>query len=191
MRSALARVGQPEPALSLLAGGTFQLGTGSGPNPVRMIYRTEALDHVTVLSGRRGATGVWLSEAAAGRAGVRAGDRVPLGPATVPVAGVFRNLFQEPPRPYWCPYRHLIFNLANEDRDPPPLALASDPGLLQDAVGPGDVHLPVAVDRSAPTDDAVPRPGPRRPADRGVPAGRDHPAGGLRPRRTPAASCRS
>ena len=190
MRSALARVGQPEPALSLLASGTFQLGTGSGPNPVRMIYRTEALDHVTVLSGRRGATGVWLSEAPPRPAGVRAGDRVPLGPATVPVAGVFRNLFQEPPRPYWCPYLHLIFNLANEDRDPPPLALASDPGVLRDAVGPGAMSTyrwqspvgaePMTLSRGRDLADrqieAYWLPAPRRRTSA---------------RRTPAASCRS
>jgi putative ABC transport system permease protein len=138
VESALARVGLPRPALSLLAEKNTLVGTPSTPNPVRMIYRTDALANVTVLSGRRGTRGVWLSEAAASRSGVRTGDRVPIGSATVPVAGIFRNLFQEPPRPYWCPYRQLIFNLANEGRDPPPLAIASDPDTLADVVGLSD-----------------------------------------------------
>ncbi len=136
--AALARVGLPAPALSLLPYAPSQLGTGSAPNPVRTIYRDGALDHVTVLAGRPGTRGMWLSEAAAGRAGVGAGDRVRLGSGTVPVAGVYRNLFQEPERAYWCPYRQLIFNLGNAGRDPPPLAIASDPTVLQDVVGPAD-----------------------------------------------------
>ena len=96
-------------------------------------------------SPARRAPGRVAAEAAADRAGLRVGDRVPVGAATVPVAGVFRNLFQEPPRPYWCSYRQLIFNLANEDRDPPPLALASDPAVLLGRAGPHHGRLPLAV----------------------------------------------
>ena len=109
------------------------LATASGANQVvRLFYRDGVLQEVTPVSGRVGARGVWLPQQLATQLGAKPGDQVQLaralpGGTPVRVAGVYRNLFEERVRPYWCSYGRLFLNPSyGNDSNPPPLVIASD-----------------------------------------------------------------
>ncbi|HET9545267.1 MAG TPA: hypothetical protein VFO88_06795, partial [Gaiellaceae bacterium] len=73
---------------------------------VRLLARTGALEHVRLLEGGDG-PGLWLADTVAEQLGLEPGDRVLLGPdasggtVSVPVAGLYRSLANEPRTPFW------------------------------------------------------------------------------------------
>ncbi|HYT10124.1 MAG TPA: FtsX-like permease family protein, partial [Mycobacteriales bacterium] len=107
---------------------------------VRTFYGSAALDNVTRLAGDRAARGVWVSRSTATQLGVRPGDRVSFGgagpfgdrpPASVRVAGIYQNLYDEPVRRYWCSYAPLFQNLGSASNSPPELVIATDPATFE------------------------------------------------------------
>ena len=105
---------------------------------VRLLYRTDALAHVTKLEGGEG-EGVWLSDNRAEQLGVGPGDTLTLtyegdvqrdgrrhvGMTSVTVAGVYRALWSEPDTPYWRDLYEQIYP-PNPDALPPPTFLIMD-----------------------------------------------------------------
>ncbi|KQS68518.1 FtsX-like permease family protein [Modestobacter sp. Leaf380] len=112
-------------------------GGGRTSLPARVLFRTGALDHVRWEQGpATGTAGVAVPASWAEPAGLAPGDTLGLGGATVPVVGVYTDLFAYDPGPTWCDYRPLFANDASADTPPPALLLASDAAVV-DAVSPG------------------------------------------------------
>lgn len=81
--------------------------------PVRVFYRSHALDHVEVLSDT-GQRGVWLADLTASGLGVGAGDRITItgdegAQVTTTVGGTYSALYAEEPAPFWRPWRDDIY----------------------------------------------------------------------------------
>jgi putative ABC transport system permease protein len=124
-RGAMLDAGLPEPYRVLVPQDTAAITHGRALAEVRGFYRPGATDNVTVLA-RGPARGLWLPSTVAGQLGVRAGQQVKLldGPV-VPVAGIYRDLWHEPVRPYWCSYAGL-FSYNGVGKPPPALVLITD-----------------------------------------------------------------
>jgi putative ABC transport system permease protein len=155
---AFAAAGLPAPGRTEIARGTVPaLGGQGGIAPVRMWSGGGALASLTPVA-TAGGSGVWVPQDLAGQLAATAGSTIQVGAATVRVAGVYRNLYDEPVRPYWCPYRQLFLNLSFANVGPPPIAIATDPGVLARALGglTDAAGQPLRVDStwSAPIDSA-------------------------------------
>jgi len=105
-------------------------GEGRDDLGVRLLARTDALDHVTTLDG--GGEGVWIADTTAEELGLRPGDELRLGlgttprDATVRVAGVYRALFLEPHTPYWRSLEPDIYPQPPEFGTPPTFVMADE-----------------------------------------------------------------
>ena len=105
-------------------------GEGRNDLGVRLLARTDALDHVTRLDG--GGEGVWIADTTAEELGIRPGDELRLGlgttprDATVRVAGVYRALFLEPHTPYWRSLEPDIYPQPPEFTTPPTFVIADE-----------------------------------------------------------------
>lgn len=93
--------------------------------PANLIWRPGITGHVEVVDSAGGA-GVWLPASYAAAATATVGDAVTVAGVTVPVAGVYTDLFDTDPGPYWCAYGELYLNATSADVPPPALLLASD-----------------------------------------------------------------
>jgi putative ABC transport system permease protein len=102
---------------------------------LRLIYRTDALDHVTKLASAGGA-GIWLARSTAQKIGAKPGDTIQLasassGTATVRVAGVYQDLITQPRRAFWCQQAPYIFPLsAFSNYVPPPFGIVDQAGFF-------------------------------------------------------------
>ena len=98
--------------------------------PLRLLARDDALANVERVSGTDG-DGLWLADEAARFIGVEPGDTLYLHydpgrpPVAVTIDGLYRELWREPPRPYWRSLRGLIYE-RNPDAGPPPTFLIGD-----------------------------------------------------------------
>ena len=105
-------------------------GEGRDDLGVRLLARTDALDHVTKLEG--GGEGVWIADSTAEELGIRPGDELRLGlgttprDATVRVAGVYRALFLDPHTPYWRSLETDIYPQPPEFGTPPTFVIADE-----------------------------------------------------------------
>jgi putative ABC transport system permease protein len=115
---------------------------GNDETEVVILGRDTAADHVEVME-ETGGTGVWLSDRAAGPAGLGAGDRatfaVDVTPVSasgdvgaprsarveVPVAGVYRDLTGRAQDDFWCSHSSLL-ELQGIDPVPPPPLVVTD-----------------------------------------------------------------
>jgi putative ABC transport system permease protein len=101
---------------------------GTAVSPVRLVYRTGALSHVTKIASAGGA-GMWLAASTARAIGARPGDTITLGSssvgsASVRVAGTYRDLISQPRTAFWCQQEHYIYPLgAFANYLPPPFAI--------------------------------------------------------------------
>ncbi|WP_166518188.1 hypothetical protein, partial [Candidatus Blastococcus massiliensis] len=93
--------------------------------PANLIWRPGITDHVEVVDSAGGA-GVWLPASYAEAAGAIVGDGIIVAGVTVPVAGVYTDLFDTDAGPYWCAYGELYLNAASANVPPPALLLATD-----------------------------------------------------------------
>ncbi|WP_448625542.1 FtsX-like permease family protein [Geodermatophilus sp. URMC 64] len=93
--------------------------------PANLFWRPGVTSHVETVQGSD-TTGVWLpaSYAEAAHAGI--GDTITMSGTQVAVAGVYTDLFETDPGPYWCDYQRLFLNLASANTPPPALVLATD-----------------------------------------------------------------
>lgn len=98
-------------------------------NGVRLTHREGYLDHIKVVSGTEG-DGAWVAELVAERLRVEPGDEIEIyniegeDSVSVTVDGIYKDLFNQPRRPYWLPlYQHIY---PRGDAGPPPTFLFLD-----------------------------------------------------------------
>ncbi len=96
---------------------------------VRLLSRTDALDHVTVTAEGDG-EGIWLADSTARELGLEPGDEVLLGEERVPVAGLYRPLFDEPATPYWRSLNNDIYPTPPIYTTPPTFAIGDQDTVL-------------------------------------------------------------
>jgi putative ABC transport system permease protein len=146
-RRLFAERGLPEPYRVLTATAAVRAG---GPRPVEVTVfaRPGALDHVTVLAGTPATRGLWVSDRLAEQLGVGAGDTVRVGPATVPVAGVYADLVGSglggPLPRYWCSWSGVI--VPKLDGTTLPFVLADEHTVLELSAGTADQSWYSGVD---------------------------------------------
>jgi putative ABC transport system permease protein len=100
----------------------------SGSEPLALFSGTDVLGQVDVLE-RGSSTGVWLADLTARSLGVSPGATITItnGPThgvSVPVAGIYRALVNEPRSGYWQPWEQYIDPRCVDCSVPPPFALA-------------------------------------------------------------------
>ncbi len=193
-RSALTGAGFTAPYYTALMEEPMRVGPASraANHQGRLIYKDGALANIEPIS--YGAPrGIWVPSTLATKLRLRAGQQVPLAfgntysgalpEVTVPVAGIYRDLWEKPTTPYWCSYTDLIQNAANLDPPPPSLIIATDPQTFAQAqrvsgaeakhfwaapVATGALTLTDARDLSARQADAYRRFGQPVPRDLGA-----------------------
>jgi putative ABC transport system permease protein len=164
-RSALVAAGFSAPYHIAVADTLGRLGPppkGADPHATILMYRDGALANIEAIS--RGPTrGLWVPQTLAIKLNLRAGQQVPLTfnsgyttdtlpPATVPVAGIYQDLWQKPTTAYWCSYTNFIQN-ATSATFPPSLVLATDAATfdqVQRVTGVTAAHFwaaPIATDQ--------------------------------------------
>lgn len=117
------RVVQVNGSVTFNAGSASTLGQG--------FYRDGAMDSVAILSRRPG-DGVVLPQQAADDLRVEPGGSVQVGDASIPVVGIYRDLFTESSvRPFWCSYSSLFLNEGSLSTPPPALVLATSPAVAE------------------------------------------------------------
>jgi putative ABC transport system permease protein len=132
VRAAMTGAGLAEPSRVRLSDQTPSVAFGIQNQLSRLFYRDGALRQVTPVGRSLRGSGVWLPSGLATRLGVRVGDQVTVGngdagSSGARVVGIYRNLFDEPVRPYWCSYDTLIRNQSyGGDMVPAPLVLTTD-----------------------------------------------------------------
>ena len=130
VRSAMRAQGLGDPARELVSEQRPQVANGPLEQDGQLVYRDGATANVTRLGRSLPGPGVWLSGSFATKLSARPGDTLRLtagggggaGPA-VRVVGLYRDLFDEPSRPYWCSQTRVAAGL---DNPPPPPMLATD-----------------------------------------------------------------
>jgi len=105
------------------------------PADTRLVARTDALQHVALRS-RSDAEGVFVADVTAEELGIDAGDSVELRLGgrlvTVAVAGIYKALALDRPRPYWSPLGDVVHRSSpSDDTLPPPLTIVPS-GLFYD-----------------------------------------------------------
>jgi putative ABC transport system permease protein len=116
-----------------IAANPTSVGRGDAGASVRLWYGDDALRNVTPVASVPGA-GMWLPTDAARRLRATPGDTLSFGAAPIRLVGVYRNLYEEPVRPYWCAHTTLFLNLSFANAAPPPIAIATDPAVLETAL---------------------------------------------------------
>ncbi|MDQ3890020.1 MAG: hypothetical protein M3312_05655 [Actinomycetota bacterium] len=136
LRDALADVPDVDvPVLGVLTASVVP-GRSPGPSferPVRLLFRTDALEHVERLAGRPG-NGVWIADSIAKSMRLGPGDKIfftnPSQPAGVPVEsrvdGIYRALYGTRSTPYWRSLYHEIYPGSGDAPLPPTFAIASE-----------------------------------------------------------------
>ena len=123
-------------------GDAVTVSSDGNEQPVRIVTRTGALEHVERIEGADG-EGVWLADVTATELGVGPGDVVHVdgvaGSTDVVVAGVYRDLMTSPRTPFWAPLDDFIYPPAGANTRPPafmlmdlPTYVAVDDALLDD-----------------------------------------------------------
>ena len=132
VRSALTARGLPEPYRVSVAEQPVAVLSRTGGQSLRMFHRDGVADQITSLTGPAAGRGVWMPAGSATRLGVHQGDQVQLSVTSsirvpVRVVGIYRDLFDEPVRPFWCSYATLFQTPGyGSDIRPPPLLIPTD-----------------------------------------------------------------
>jgi putative ABC transport system permease protein len=145
--AAATGAGLPTPYHVAVADRPILTGFGERAHQGQLFYSPAATANITPIT-RGAARGLWVPSVLATQLSVRAGQSVTVGftgrPAIqVPIAGVYRDLWNAPTTPYWCSYGQLFQNPASVDPPPPALLLATDPGTfatIQAATGIAALH---------------------------------------------------
>jgi putative ABC transport system permease protein len=113
--------------------------TGAGRAwTVRLMSRTQAIEHVDHVAGTPGDDGVWVPDFIARDLELRPGDGIVLSKgserARTEIAGVYRGLLFGRPTDYWETLSEYIYAPAGDD-DPPPQFLIAGPQLFHELDG--------------------------------------------------------
>ncbi len=124
-------------------------GPRGAERSIALFSRPGALDHVTLLAGRRGNRGLWLSDLLAADLGVRPGQTVLIANRRYPVAGTYRDLigaggYGGDLPGYWCSWSGFIVPKVGAGE----AAAITDSLVLTD---PGTVAAVAAVNNRLPT----------------------------------------
>jgi putative ABC transport system permease protein len=136
VRGAMTGAGFADPYPVRFSDQAPQVVAGSQIKGGRLFYRPGATEQVTPVGRTLPGAGVWLPDGLATRLDVPVGGTVNLtgggtdgdGAGSARVVGIYRNLFEEPVRPYWCSYSTLFVNpsYGDDTSAPPPLVLTTD-----------------------------------------------------------------
>ncbi len=143
VRAAAARTlaaslgGVGEPVFTTESDTIYVLGAG-GDTPVRLMSRTNALQHVKILSRVPG-SGVWISTITAETGRLKAGGMLRLDTAifgarrhvSLRIKGVYRALAQSPPTAYWENFSSDIYPRTPNDSPPPSYVFLSRAALFR------------------------------------------------------------
>lgn len=106
---------------------------GAKPESLTLLSRPDLGRHAEVVAGDAAAPGLWMSDLAAERLGMRVGDTIVVAGQRAPVVALYRDLagpgFGGDLRRDWCTWGRLI-KVTLEYR-PPPLLLADEATLLR------------------------------------------------------------
>ena len=99
-----------------------------GAQPVRLVYRTGALDHVERLAGS--GSGAWIQDVTARSLNVEPGDEITLigdehHSIRLRVAGIYAALYNAPFNPFWEPLGEQFHRKAGDSPLPPPFVLVT------------------------------------------------------------------
>ena len=133
-------------------GGGSTLVSSTDNVPVRLVDRTDALDHIRFVE-RSDADGLYIADETARQLAVDVGDVVELdgerGSKQVEVAGLYRFIPFDRDREFWAPYAINIYRATDADTYPPAFIFAS-PGTyfsLAEAIGDyNDLHWEVPLE---------------------------------------------
>lgn len=136
VRAAMSGAGLADPYPVRFSEQAPQVVAGAQAKGGRLFFRPGATEQITPIGRSLPGAGVWLPDGLATRLSVAVGGTVDLtiggadggGAGTARVVGIYRNLFEEPIRPYWCSYDTLFVNSSYGDDTsaPPPLVLTTD-----------------------------------------------------------------
>ena len=130
---ALARQGMDSSPVFI--GAVSVLAQNGRERDVRPFYRPGATEHITVLDSGPG-EGVYVPSLIADYARVGVGDSVAVDGASVPVVGIYQNLYDEPVRAFWCSYSALFNNETSANTPPADILIATDEATFYDlAIG--------------------------------------------------------
>jgi putative ABC transport system permease protein len=134
MGQGLSHVAAVEGDISSTITAASKTGTSGDDSPrVRLYTRDGGLDHVAKLTAG-GGPGVWVTDTLASSLDLRPGDSITFTgslansdkQAKAPVAGIYRDLLNEPPAAFWCAQYHLIYPLSAFENGNPPSLVMSD-----------------------------------------------------------------
>lgn len=114
------------PATQSIVGGAVDAEAGAAATaPVQLVATPGFAGQVTRVGPVAGpAAGVWIADTTARALGVRAGDRLELRAGgktvSVPVRGVFSDLYQQPLTPFWAPLAGDIYGGGARQTTPSP-----------------------------------------------------------------------
>lgn len=124
---------------------TAPVGVGPFEDPstvpsAQLATREGFVDHITILEGSPDEPGWWIPHVVAERRGLGPGDTIEISAgsivsgtgyvatevrASLPVAGVYRELYAEPPADFWDPlYDYYLGTYPASDNPPPPFLLS-------------------------------------------------------------------
>lgn len=114
------------PTISTILGQIVLARSPENPGrstPVRLMYRTGALEHVDIVDGRPG-DGPFIADLAARHLKAKAGDEIqlynedPKDAVSLELGGRYKALYNQPQQPYWMSLNANIY--PREDAGPPP-----------------------------------------------------------------------
>ncbi len=139
--SEIGGLGERKLTLLGLLVGVVPTGEPERSEVVRLLSRTDALQHVELLAGQPTNEGVWLSDNRAEQLGVGLGDSLTLSlqgsgfagtgrrvrTTEVEIAGIYRALWNEPETPFWRGLYEQIYPPNPDALPPPTFLLMSEP----------------------------------------------------------------
>ncbi|MPZ70821.1 MAG: hypothetical protein GEU71_15035 [Actinobacteria bacterium] len=131
------------PVSTALVSAISRVSAGEEQKDIRLIRRDGALDHVEKIAEADDPRhGIWLADVTAEQIGAAPGDRIVIsGPArkkSTRVAGLYRYLPLDEPRPYWQGFGELIYRGTSDDTYPASFAIVPSDEYYKLTAGLGD-----------------------------------------------------
>lgn len=117
--------GLAKPRLLANFNSSYPASLGQQSTLMRPVYGDGAIKNLTVISKVDG-DGAYLPEFAATYLKAKPGDTVTFLGQPIKVVGVYKNLYDEPVRPYWCVDRQLYLNEASLNTPPPAMMILTN-----------------------------------------------------------------